>query len=148
MKELAVAIKYLQSGMNAGPDRIGTELILNVGNAILVMQFLLILLALHQDSKIWKRFLVVAIPNQNKPSEDLNSYRAVFLLCIPFNVFKRLILARVGSIIFDPLLSTKQSEFRRSKSIIDQVTLLAQIIEDDCLTKETAGVVFWPFSGL
>ena len=147
MKELAVAIKYLQSGMNAGPDRIGTELILNVGNAILVMQFLLILLALHQDSKIWKRFLVVAIPNQNKPSEDLNSYRAVFLLCIPFNVFKRLILACVGPII-DPLLSTKQVEFRRSRSIIDQVTLLAQIIEDDCLTKETAGVVFWPFSSL
>ena len=135
--------------MNAGSDYICPEIIINVGNAMKswLCNFSSLCLRYIKISKIWKKFLVVAIPNQNQPLEDLKSYRAVFLLFIPFNVFKRLILVCVRPII-DPLLPTKQVEFRRSRSIIDQVTLLAQIIEDDCLAKETAGVVFWPFSSL
>ena len=91
--------------------------------------------------KIWRRALVVAIPKPGKPVGDPKSYRPISLLCVPYKILERLIYARVEPLI-DPLLPKKQAGFRRGKSIVDQVVLLTQNIEDSFEAKKKAGAVF------
>ena len=71
------------------------------------------------------------------------SYRPISLLClcVPFKSLKRLIYARVDPVI-DPLLPRERERFRHGRSTVDQVTLLAQDIEDSFSAKQKAGAVF------
>ena len=91
--------------------------------------------------KIWRGALVVAIPKPEKELGDPKSYRHISLLCVPFKIFKRLIYARVETII-DPLLPHEQAGFRHERSAVDLVTLLTQDIEDSFSAKKKAGAVF------
>ena len=72
---------------------------------------------------------------------DPKSNRAISLLCDPFKIFERLIYARVETII-DPLLPQQQAGFRHGRSVVDQVTLLTQDIEDSFSAKKEAEAVF------
>ena len=63
------------------------------------------------------------------------------MLCFLYKILKRLIYARVDPLI-DPLLPKEQAGFRRGKSIVDQVVLLTQDIEDSFEAKKKAGAVF------
>jgi len=65
--------------------------------------------------KIWRRALVVAIPKPEKSLGDPKSYRAISLLCVPFEIIERLIYARVKTIT-DPLLPQEQAGFRHGSS--------------------------------
>jgi len=91
--------------------------------------------------KTWRRALVVAFPKPEKPLGDPKSYRPISLLCVPFKIFERFIYARVESIT-DPLLPQEQAGFRHGRSAVDQVTLLAQDIQDSFSAKKKAGAVF------
>ena len=93
-----------------------------------------------KNPKIWRRALIFAIPQPEKPLGDPKSYRPISLLCVPFKIFERLIYARVDAII-DPLLPREQVGFRRGRSTVDQVTLLTQDIKDSFSAKK-AGAVF------
>jgi len=86
---------------------------------------------MHQlkNPKIWRRALIVAIPKLEKPLRFPRSYRSISLLCVPFKILERLIVARVDPII-DLLLLWEQAGFRHGRSTGDQVTLLTQDIED------------------
>jgi len=86
--------------------------------------------------KIWRRALIVAIPKPEKPPGNPKSYRPISLLCVLFEILKRLIYARVES-----LLPREQAVFRHGRSTVDQVTLLTQDIEDNFSAKK-AGAVF------
>ena len=77
--------------------------------------------------KIWRRALVVAVPNPETPLGDPKSYRPISLLCVPFKILERLIYARVARII-DPLLPQDHADFRHGRSAVDLVTLLTQDI--------------------
>ena len=72
---------------------------------------------------------------------DPKSYRPIYLLCFPYKNLERLIYARIEPLI-DPLLPKEQAGFRRGKSIVDQVVLLTQNIEDSFEAKKKAGAVF------
>ena len=91
--------------------------------------------------KIWRRALVVALPNPAKPVGDPKSYRPISLLCVLYKILERIIYARVGPLL-DPLLPEEQAVFRRGKSTVDQVVLLTQNIEDSFEAKKKAGAVF------
>jgi len=91
--------------------------------------------------KIWRRALILAIPKPEKSQGDPKSYRPISLLCVPFKILERLIYARVKPII-EPLLPQEQAGFRHGSSAADQVTLLAQDIEDSFSAKKKAGAVF------
>jgi len=54
---------------------------------------------------------------------------------------KRFIYTRVEPIVY-PLRPQEQAGFRRGRSIVDQVTLLTQEIEDSFSAKKKAGAVF------
>ena len=79
-------------------------------------------------------------PKQNKPPEDPKSYRPISLLCVPLKVLERMIHNRIEPVV-DPQLLKEQAGFCRGRSTVDQVTLLAQDIEDSFQANEKAGVV-------
>jgi len=91
--------------------------------------------------KIWRRAVIVAIPEPEKPLGDPKIYRPISQLCVPFKILERLIYARVDPIIIDPLLPQEQAGFRHGRSTIDQVTLLKEDIKESFSAKK-AGAVF------
>ena len=84
---------------------------------------------------------MVAISKPNKPHNDAKSYRPISLLYIPYKILERLIYTRIEPVI-DPLLPREQAGFRRERSIVDQVALMTQEIEDCFLAKKKAGAIF------
>ena len=79
--------------------------------------------------------------NPESPWGDPKSYRPISLLCVPYKILERLIYACVEPLI-NLLLPKEQAGFRRRKSTIDQVVLLAQNIEDSFKAKKKAGAIF------
>ena len=142
-QEFAAALKHLKPGKAPGPDSIRPELITHAGAALKswLFGFLPSCLRHLKIPKVWRRALVVAIPELKKPVEDPKSYRLVFLLCVPYLTLERLIHARVEPIV-DPLLPREQTGFRRGRSIVDQTVLLTRNIEDSFEAKKKAGALF------
>ena len=142
-REFTAALQHLKSGKAPGRDSICPEFILHTGAALKswLRAFLSSCLFRLKIPKIWRRALVVAIPKPTKPVGDPKSYRSMSLLSVPYKILERLISARVESLI-DPLLPKEQAGFRRGKSIVDQVVLLTQNIEDSFEAKKKAGAVF------
>ena len=89
---------------------------------------------------IWRRTPIVAIPVTGKGMWSPKNYRPISPLCLPFKILQRLIYARIDPII-DPLLPREQADFRHGRSTVDQVTLLAQDIEDSFSAEKKAGAV-------
>ena len=66
---------------------------------------------------IWRNATVIAIPKFNKPTDDPKNYRPISLLCVPFKLLERLLLAQLEPII-DPHLPEEQAGFRRGRSTV------------------------------
>ena len=81
------------------------------------------------------------IPKPKKPVEDPKSYWPIFLLCVPYKIFEKLIHARVEPIV-GPLLPREQAGFRQGRSTVDLTVLFTQSIENWFETKKKAGAVF------
>ena len=143
-REFAVALQHLKPGKAPGPDFIGPELILHDGAALKswLRDFLSSCLCRLKILKIWRRALVVAIPQPTKTVGDPKSYRPISLLCVPYKILERFMYACVESLI-DPLLPKEQAGFRRGKSTVDQVVLLTHNIEDSFEAKKKADAVFF-----
>ena len=142
-QEFGATLQHLKPGKAPGPDSICPELIIHsgVGFKSWLRGFLTSCLHHLKISKIWRRAPVVAVLKPSKPVEDLRSYRPIFLLCVPYKILERLIYARVKSLI-DLLLPREQAGFRCGKSIMNQVTLLTQSIENAFEAKKKASAVF------
>ena len=142
-REFAASLQHLKPGKAPGPDSIFPELIHHAGAALKSCIEVLVFSCLRRLKipKIWRRALVVAIPNPAKSVGDPKSYRPISLLCVPYKILERLIYARVEPLI-DPLLPKDQAGFRRGKSAVDQVVLLTQNIEDSFEAKKKAGTLF------
>ena len=136
-REFAAVLHHLKPGKALGPDSICLELVIyaSPGLKFWLRGFLSSCLRQLKVPKIWRRALVVAIYKPSKPIEDPQSYRPISLLCVPYKILKRLIYNRVEPIIY-PLLLRKQAGFRHEKSIVDQVVLLTQNIEDSFEAKK------------
>ena len=103
--------------------------------------FLSSFLRLLKIPKCCRRALVEVIPKSTKPVEDPKSYCPISLLCIPYKILERLIHVRVKPIV-DPLLPREQVGFQLGGSIVNQIVLLTQNIEDSFEAKKKAGAVF------
>ena len=141
--EMEQAIQCLKTGKAPGIEDIHAEYIKHQGKNATdwLRSFLSACLRLLKLPKIWRRAKVIALPKPNKPSKDPKGYRPISLLCIPFKLLERLILARITPVI-DPQLPKEQAGFRSGGSTTDQVTLLCQDIEDSFQAREKAGAVF------
>ena len=138
-REFAASLHHLKPGKAPGPDYICPELSIHAGPGLKswLYSFLSSCLRQLKIPKVWRRALVFAIPKPSKP----DSYRPIFLLCVPYQILERLIYNCVEPIV-DPLLPKEQARFCHGKSIVNQVFLLTQNIDDSFKAKKKAGAVF------
>ena len=110
--ELCVAIKQLKSGKAPGPDNIPPEFLLHCGPVCLewLRAFYSYCLLSLNIPKIWRKATIIALPKPNKPVDNPKNYHPISLLCVPFKLLERLLLARLDPII-DPQLPEEQAGF-------------------------------------
>ena len=106
----AAAPSHLKPGKAPGTDFICLELLFHAGSGLKfwLCGFLSSCLRQLKIPKIWRRALVVAIPKPSKSVENVQSYRPISLLGVPYKIFERLIYNRVEPIV-DPLLPKEQT---------------------------------------
>ena len=119
IQELMLAIRQLKSGKAQGPDTIPPEFLIHCGPRCLewLMGFYSNCLSNLTIRKIWRKATVIAIPKPNKPTDDPKNYRPISLLCVPFKLLERLLLARLEPII-DPQLPDEQAGFIRLSTLL------------------------------
>ena len=100
-REFAAALHYSKPGKAPGPASICPELLIHAdpGLKSWLRGFLSSCLRQLKISKVWRRALVVAIPDTSKSVEDPQSYRLISLLCDPYKILERLICNRVEPIV-------------------------------------------------
>ena len=91
--------------------------------------------------KIWRRATVVAILKPKKPADDPKRYRPISLLCDPYKILERLILARINPIIELPQLPSEQAGFRQGRSTVQQILKLTCEIEKSFENGYKAGAI-------
>ena len=89
---------------------------------------------------IWRNATVIAIPKFNKPTDDPKNYRPISLLCVPFKLLERLLLAQMEPII-DPHLPEEQAGFRRGRSTVHQIVNLTDDIGEAFENGHKAGEI-------
>ena len=62
--------------------------------------------------KVWRKESVIALLKPHKAPSDSNSNRRISLLCVPYRLLERPVLARLEPLI-DQLLPHTQAGFRR-----------------------------------
>ena len=135
-EEFAAAFSRLKPRKSPGLDSIFPEFILHAGSALKYWfcNFLNSCMRQLKIPKIWRRALVVAIPEPEKPLGDSKSYHPISLLCVLIKILERLVSARVETIT-NP---QEQAGFQHGRSDVVPVTLLTQDNEDsfsaNCLT--------------
>ena len=120
IQELMLAIHQLKSGKAQGPDNIPPKFLIHCCPRCLewLRGFYSNYFSNLTIPKIWRNATtVVAIPKLNKPTNDPKNYRPISLLCVPFKLLEKLLLARLEPIIF-PHLPDEQAGFRRGRSIL------------------------------
>ena len=140
--ELTFALRQLKSGKAQGPDNIPPEFLIHSGPRCLewLRDFYSNCLMNLAIPKIWRKATVIATLKPNKPIDDPKNYRPISLLCVPFKLLERLLLARLEPVI-DPLLPDEQAGFRRGRSTVHQIVNLTDDIEEAFEKGHKAGVV-------
>ena len=82
----------------------------------------------------------MVILKPNKPADDPKSYRPISLLCGPYKILEKLILARINLVI-EPQLPTEQAGFRQGRSTAQQILKLTSEIEKSFENGYRAGAV-------
>lgn len=141
--ELSEAMSKLKPGKSPGRDNIHPEFVIHQSTTTSrwLCAFFTSCYRRLKLPKTWRRASVIALPKPNKPAEDPKSYRPISLLCVPFKILERMIHSRIEPVV-DSQLPPEQAGFRRGRSTADQVTLLAQDIEDSFQDNEKAGAVY------
>ena len=98
-------ICQLKNGKAQGPDNIPPEFLIHCGPRCLkwLREFYSNCFSNLTVPKIWCNATVIAIPKLNKPTDDPKNYRPISLLCVPFKLLEKLILARLEPIIYPHL---------------------------------------------
>ena len=102
IQELMLAIRQLKSGKAQGPDNIRPEFLIHCGPRCMewLRGFYSNCFSNLTIPKIWCNATVIAIPKLNKPTDDPKNYRPISLLCVPFKLLEKLLLARLEPIIY------------------------------------------------
>ena len=139
--ELVEALKSMKEGKAPGSDDIHPEFLLHARDAATkwLCQYMSTCLERCKTPQLWRKATVIVLPKPNKHN-DRKRFRSSWLLCIPFKLLERMVHGRTNP-IFDPQLPHEQAGFRKGQSIVNQITLLTQDIEDFFEAKETAGAV-------
>ena len=143
-EELAAALRRLKPGMSPGLDSIFPEVILHAGSPLKSWFCDFLSSRMHQlkSPKIWRRALIVAIPKPKNPLWDPKSYGPISLLCVAFEILKRLIYQSSTYCSHRSKRAFDMGGRPQTRLAADQVTLLTLDIEDSFSAKKKAGAVF------
>ena len=138
-KELDCAMISLKLKKSPGPDKIHNEMLLHLGPKSRKK-----LLQLFNDSwregvvpQSWREAIMIPIHKKGKDKSKPESYRPISLTSCTGKLLERLINTRLMWHLEDQqLISPKQAAFRQDRSTEDQVTYLAQAIEDAFQNKQ------------
>ena len=82
----------------------------------------------------------MVILKPHKPVGNPKSYRPISLLCVPYKVLERLLLARLNPVV-DPELPNKQAGFRQGRFTVLQILKLTCDIKESFKLGHEGGVV-------
>ncbi|KAK3890529.1 hypothetical protein Pcinc_005503 [Petrolisthes cinctipes] len=148
LEDLNTAITHLKHGKASGEDGITAEMITHFGERAKawLLSMLNNCVSSFKTPKIWRRARVVALLKPGKDPTSPKSYRPIFLLCIPYKLYERMILARIHGTV-EENLTEDQPGFRPGCSCCSQVLNLTQYIEDGFETKHITGTIFVDLTG-
>jgi len=123
------AVKRLKSGKSAGIDDIQPELLKNGGRELIKSLTCLCNMtwSTGEVPRDWRDGIIIPIPKKGNLG-DCNNWRGITLLSIPGKVLASIVLSRIQEAT-DGVLRQQQAGFRKSRSCIDQIFTLRQIIE-------------------
>ena len=132
-KELEEALQRLKLKKSPGPDGITNEMILHLGEKSKE-----VLLKIFNSSwktgsvpQCWKEADMIPIQKKGKDKSKAQNYRPISLTSCLGKLMERLINTRlVWHLEANQLLSPEQAGFRQHRSTEDQITFIAQSIED------------------
>ena len=141
--ELDISINALKNGKAIGLDGIFNKELKHFGTRARMWLLNMFNTCLAQKSipKIWLKARVIALLKPGKDPSMAKSFRPISLLCHPYKLYERLILARLSPAI-EPFLIPQQAGFRCGKSTTGQLLCLTQHIEDGFQKGMITGAVF------
>jgi len=133
IKELNTALKVLQDKKSPGPDKITNEMLKHMGPKTKTK-----LLALFNNGwksghlpQSWREADMVPIHKKGKDRKKASSYRPISLTSCVGKLLERMINSRlVWHLESNNIITPEQAGFRKHRSTEDQVTYIAQKIED------------------
>ena len=138
--ELEDALKTLSDDKSPGPDKITNAMLTHMGPKAKTK-----LLGIFNNSWItgqipqtWRKASMVPILKKGKDKKQSSSYRPISLTSCVGKLMERIINARLSWFLEkDNVICKEQAGFRQNRSTEDQVTYIAQSIEDGFQEKKT-----------
>ena len=133
LEEFEQGLTALQLKKSPGPDKITNEMLLNLGPRTKKK-----LLQLYNESwktgnvpQVWKDATMIPVHKKGKDKSEASSYRPISLTSCTGKLLERLINNRLmWHLERKQHISPEQAAFRQNRSTEDQVTYIAQSIED------------------
>ena len=95
----------------------------------------------------WKETIVIPVPNKGKGKKNPRSYRPISLLSCVGKLLEKMVNRRlISHPESNSVLSPTQTGYRKFRSTEDQLTYLAQNIEDAFQEKDKVLTVFFDLS--
>ena len=141
--EIEAALVHLKSRKSPGPDGIHNEFLKNLGPKLIAWLTLLFNTCLNTAHipNLWRRANVIAVLKPGKDEKLPTNYRPISLLCIPYKLLERVILARITPTI-EGTLPQEQAGFRQGRSTLDQLIQLTDNIEESHDKGQFTGAIF------
>ena len=139
MVELDDALKILIDTKSPGPDKITNAMLTHLGNKAKTK-----LLGIFNNSwtkgkvpQEWRKANMVPILKKGKDKKNVSSYRPISLTSCTGKLLERMVNNRLSWYLEDEkILCQEQAGFRQNRSTEDQVTYIAQSIEDGLQDKK------------
>ena len=132
-----------------GPDGIFRDMLKNIGPAAVrwLQAFYDDVMTTAKLPKNWRSVNVIAIRKPGKPIDEPTSYRPISLLWCCYKLLERLFLTRPAP-IFESVIPSEQSGFRKKRNTCDQVLALTSYIESGFQKKLKTGAVLIDMSAV
>ena len=145
MEELEQAMSSLKKKKSPGKDGITNEMLIGLGTAA-KMKLLAVLNCSWKKGIVpqaWKDAILIPVQKKGKDPTELNAYRPISLLSCVGKLMERIINNRLmGHLEEKNILTPQQAGFRKYRSTEDQITYIAQEIEDAFQAKKHTLVVW------
>ena len=132
-EEVNTALKSLTKNKAPGPDKITNNMLMNLGRAAKSQMRKLFNASWRAGRlpQIWKQAIMIPIKKHGKPKASPQSYRPISLTSCLGKLMEKIINTRLlWYLEANEIITDDQAGFRQFRSTEDQITYIAQQIED------------------